>query len=147
MDKLKFSANENIQIKIDMDNSKCKKPVKSFKVKLLRKITCLSGKSKAIAAKGDVRFQIEEYVLEKKHDGCAEKVRENRTIDFLLPAMEKKAQVDQLHPDLRHMARILADTSSNSLFKVEYVLDVFVKHLSKMEFGMGNKVSYPIQIY
>ena len=44
------------------------------------------------------------------------------------------------------MVRMLSDSADNSLFKIEYELDVFVKHQSKMEFGMGSKVNFPIEI-
>jgi hypothetical protein len=45
----------------------------------MRIITCLSGKNKAV---DDVRFRKEDYILERKYDGCAEKVTETRTIEF-----------------------------------------------------------------
>lgn len=78
---MKFAANEKLVVNIDMDNSKCKKPVKSFKVKLLRTLSCFSGKKGTKPV-----FEIEDYIHSLKYDGCAEKVRENRTIEFQLPA-------------------------------------------------------------
>ena len=45
LEKLTFAPGEQIIVKFDMDNSKCKKPVKSFKIKLKRKVSCLTGKS------------------------------------------------------------------------------------------------------
>lgn len=33
LDKLRFTPGEKIKVHIDMDNSACKKPVKSFKIK------------------------------------------------------------------------------------------------------------------
>ena len=44
------------------------------------------------------------------------------------------------------MVNMFSDSVDNSLFKIEYELDVFVKHQSKMEFGMGSKVTFPIEI-
>lgn len=41
---------------------------------------------------------------------------------------------------------MFTDSVSNSLFNVEYELHIFVKHQSKMEFGMGNSVIFPIEI-
>ena len=55
-------------------------------------------------------------------------------------------QVESVHPELRHMVRMFSDSADNSLFKIEYELDVFIKHQSKMEFGMGSKVTFPIEI-
>ena len=45
LEKLCFAPGEEIKVKFDMDNSKCKKPIKSFKVKLARKVSCLTGKA------------------------------------------------------------------------------------------------------
>ena len=54
--------------------------------------------------------------------------------------------MDNLHPELRHMVKMFTDSTENSLFKIEYVLDVFVKHQSKLEFGMGNMESFIIDV-
>ena len=44
------------------------------------------------------------------------------------------------------MVKMLAGSMDTPLFKIEYQLDVFVKHQSKLEFGMGNMVSFPITV-
>ena len=44
LEKSRFAPGEKIKVLIDMDNSTCKKPVKSYKVKLQRRIVCTSGK-------------------------------------------------------------------------------------------------------
>ena len=54
--------------------------------------------------------------------------------------------MDNLHPELRHMVKMFTDSCENTLFKVEYQLDVFIKHQSKLEFGMGNNVSFNIEV-
>lgn len=54
--------------------------------------------------------------------------------------------VDNLHPELRQLVKMFSSSVDNSLFLIEYVLDIFVKHQSKLEFGMGNSVSFPIQV-
>ena len=50
-----------------MDNSKCKKPIKSFKVKLARKVSCLTGKT---GIKKPV-IRSTEYVEKRKYEGMA----------------------------------------------------------------------------
>lgn len=126
-----------------MDNSKCKKPVKSYKLKMKRIVECLSGKKGV----GRPLLVDEEYILALKFDGCAENVRDTRTIEFQVPLTDKNyGQTNNLHPELRHMVKMFSDSISNTLFKVSYVLDVFVKHQSKLEFGMGNNVSFPINV-
>lgn len=138
-----FAPGEKIKVLIDHDNTGCKKAVKSFKIKLMRKINCLSGKKEAIKP----LLTSEEYLVVLKYDGCAEKVRETRTIDFELPNADKKfGSVDMLHPDIRDMVKMFTDSADNTLFTIEYTLQVFVKHQSKLEFGMGNSVEFPIDI-
>ena len=76
LDKNRFAPGEQIRVDIDMDNSTCKKAVKSYKCKLQRKISCLAGKlgvSKPL-------LTTEEYLYMKKFEGCAEKTRDLRTI-------------------------------------------------------------------
>ncbi len=143
LEKTKFSPGENIKVTFDCDNSQCKKAVKSFKAKLLRKISCFSGKKGAKAPS----FQAEEYLVTKKFDGIPEKVKEKKVVEFQIPVADKSAgTVDNLHPELRHMVKMFSDSTENALFKIEYVLDVFVKHQSKLEFGMGNQESFTIDI-
>ena len=62
-----------------------------------------------------------------------------------MPLMEKKfGSVENLHPELRHMVKMFSDSTDNSLFKIEYALDIFVKHQSKLEFGRGEQASFNI---
>ena len=44
------------------------------------------------------------------------------------------------------MVKMLAGTTETPLFSIEYQLDVFIKHQSKLEFGMGNSVFFPIDV-
>ena len=126
-----------------MDNSKCKKPVKSFKVKLARKVSCLTGK---VGIKKPV-IRSTEYIQKRKYEGQAKQTNQDHTIDFQLPLSDKKmGEVTSLHPDLRYMVTMLSDSADNSLFKIEYELHVFVKHKSKLVRGMGSKVNFPIEI-
>ena len=41
---------------------------------------------------------------------------------------------------------MFSDSSDNPLFKIEYELHIFIKHQSKLEFGMGNSVTFPIEV-
>ena len=51
-----------------------------------------------------------------------------------------------MHADLQHIISMMSYSCESSLFKVSYTLDVYVKHKSKLEFGRGNMVSFPIII-
>lgn len=78
LEKTKFAPGEKVKVCFDCDNSQCKKPVKSFKAKLMRKISCYSGK------KGSKQplFTSEEYLVSMKYDGIPEKVKEKRIVEF-----------------------------------------------------------------
>ena len=72
LEKHTFAPGEKVKVHVDMDNSSCKKAVKSYKVKLMRRITCHAGKLglwKPLLAD-------EDYLDAKKYDGCAEKARD-----------------------------------------------------------------------
>ncbi len=97
---------------------------------------------------GEPSIDKEEYLKEQKFTGCEEKTKTNRTLDFELPSHDVEfGSAESLHPDMRHMKKMLSDTSKSAIFMVEYRLDVFVKHQSKMEFGMGNVLNFPITIH
>ena len=44
------------------------------------------------------------------------------------------------------MVKMFSNSAENTLFKVEYALDVFVKHQSKLEFGRGEACSFAINV-
>ena len=144
LEKQRFAPGENIRVDIQMDNLSCKKAVKSYKCKLQRKISCLAGK---VDKNNKALLTVDEYLHMAKFDGCAEKVRDSRTIEFQVPMVDPaRSTVDSLHPELREMVKMLAGTIDTTLFKIDYVLDVYVKHQSKLEFGMGNFVSFKIDV-
>ena len=68
-------------------------------------------------------------------------------IKINLPVVEHSmAGLRGMHTDLQHIISMMSYSCDNSLFKVSYTLDVYVKHKSKLEFGRGNMVSFPITI-
>ena len=44
------------------------------------------------------------------------------------------------------MTVMFSESCENAMFRIEYSLEVFIKHNSKMEFGMGNSVVFPVQV-
>ena len=44
------------------------------------------------------------------------------------------------------MTTMFSESVHNQMFKIEYHLEVYVKHQSKLEFGKGNAVDFPIII-
>ena len=43
LQKISFAAGETMTVNLGLDNSKCKKPIKVLKVKLMRKVECLGS--------------------------------------------------------------------------------------------------------
>jgi hypothetical protein len=144
LDKDTFAPGESVAINIDLDNSECKKAVKRFKIKLERTIQCLSGKKGV----GKPIYENTEYLfVDKNFAGVPEKQRVKRTIEFKIPDFDKKyGAVENLHPELRHMVKMFSDSVENTLFKIVYTIHVFVKHQSKLEFGVGNSVPFTINV-
>ena len=124
-----------------MDNSACSKPIKSYKFKLKRQVQCFTSASPQPTA------SFEEYLLDERETGCEAKQKEVKTFKFKLPANDSKfGKIDNLHPDLRQLVKIFTQSIKTDLFSVQYSIDVFVKHQSKLEFGMGNFVTFPLNI-
>ena len=80
LDKLRFSPGEKIRVHISMDNSNCRKAVKSYKLKLRRRIQCFAGGKGPQATQAI--FDNEDLLLAIKYQGLAEKKKEERTIEF-----------------------------------------------------------------
>ena len=57
---------EIIKVHVDLDNSECKKEVKSLKTKLVRKIVFFSGKDQG---EGKPLMDQQDYILTLKHAG------------------------------------------------------------------------------
>ena len=72
LEKHRYAPGEKIKVHIDMDNSACKKAVKSYKVKIKRVISCFAGKlgvTKPLLVEDN-------YLDAEKFPGCAERVRD-----------------------------------------------------------------------
>lgn len=136
-----FAAGEVMQVNVLMDNSKCKKAVKSFKIKLRRHIECLYKN-------GSVIWSQDEEICGHKYAGVAEKAPvEQKTLEFTIPKLEKDfgaAQFHILQPGFDQMT--LASSTETPMFRIEYSLQVFVKHDSKLEFGQGNSVNFNFEV-
>ena len=75
------------------------------------------------------------------------KSQDQKVIEYELPKSDKDVgSVKSLHPDLRQLTSMLTVSAFNPLFRVEYSLEIFVKHQSKLEFGQGNSATIPIVI-
>lgn len=95
------------------------------------------------------------YVKELKYKvDVAARTKSKVHLQFELPTTEDPAILNEaltIDPTIWHQVHIaalqqLSSTHCDETFRIEYRLDVFVKHQSKTEFGMGNFVSFPIRI-
>lgn len=81
LEKKTYQAGEEMVVKVDMNNSKCKKPVQNIQVKLMRNVSGL--------AQGRKVWDMEEEVDQTQFPGCAEKVTEMKVLRFPIRSFEK----------------------------------------------------------
>ena len=137
LEKEHFIPNEIININFTIDNSKCNRDVKSEKVKLHREIVIFKGKGKKAPI-----FSKNSYIEEFKQPVAAKGLtKTDNVLQFKLPSeekVEKYLTVDDMHPTLQILTKMLSPSQSRGIFMIRYRLDLFVKHKSLMEFGQGN---------
>lgn len=83
-----FAANEEILVNINIDNSKCKKPVKNISAHLMRTVECLS--------QGQQLWKKEHELGQQEIPGCAEKVVEQKVLRFRVPNYEQNLGAQQI---------------------------------------------------
>ena len=83
-----------------------------------------------------------------KEPGCDAKVKDTKVYSLEIPEVDSQyGKTESLHPELRQLVKMFTDTTTTSLFDISYYIDIFIKHKSKVEFGMGNMVTFPVHIY
>jgi hypothetical protein len=158
--KSRFSAGDQVDIKVDMDNRASSKDVKKYKFKLWRHWKIYSannenGKGKKLIKQGM------KYVTTYKSDlNCckAKQIEKDRICSFTLPTQDNKDGIIRklsrtetpcyleatqgLRNALTWSTQEFYEGKENSpgihkVFKIEYALHVFVKHDSWSSFGVG----------
>ena len=143
LEKERFHPGEHIRIHFDIDNTQCKKPVEKFKAKMVRKCFVYSGRE---GGQNSPIFETQEYIEIKKFNvDFKAKIRDHKVIEFQVPKVDKDiGNVKALHPDLCNITAMMSVSAHNNLFRIQYQLEVYVKHQSKLEFGQGNFVTFDI---
>ena len=137
LQKVSFAAGETMTINLGLDNSKCKKPIKVLKAKLMRKVECLGS--------GRVVWSREQELSGKKFPGCSAKVNETKIISFDIPEFEEVGDIAGiLQPGCDKL--ILANSSETGHFRIEYSVLVYIKHDGLTERGKGNFKKFDIEI-
>ena len=122
-----FEPNEEIKINFHIDNSKCGKDVKSYKVKLHREIVVFKERGKKTTM-----FVKNEYLVEeKKPVDVKSKSRSEKTITFKIPALdntERLGDLSSMHPTLQLLTKTLSSSQWRGIFMIRYKMDLFIKH-------------------
>ena len=81
VEKLEHHVGDGIRVHIEMNNSECAKPVKSYKFKLRRNIKCYNRKHNLLLEK-------EEYLIEIKEEGCEAKKTHTKDYSLEIPTAD-----------------------------------------------------------
>ena len=82
-----------------------------------------------------------------KHTGIEKNTHQLKTVELTLPLKDKGfGNLKGMHPDLQHITTMFSESVHNAMFAVEYTLEVWIKHKSKLEIGVGNSVEFPITV-
>jgi len=143
LQKLDYKPGEKIKVLIVMDNC-VGKAVKSYKLKLNRTYSAYAD-----ADSFKPVFEKSEYVVLSSEKGCPPKAKESRELLFTIPDQEdwkRRSDTGNLHSELNPLLTQFTASNEANIFKVRYNLDVFVKHDAWNEFGMGNHVTFNINV-
>lgn len=158
-DRNNYKVGETVKVLIKCDNTKCKTNVKSFKLKLKRRlfVTCWSNWD----VKKDINSELQEthhasdYIVEVKGEGCKKGEKVERVIEFQIPEfdvfpknnLDIKSRKELINPFSMKILREFTPSVYSKHLKVEYILKCFIKHDSFSEIGEGNPVYMPIMIF
>lgn len=112
---------EKVNLKIEIDNSKCSKKIDKYKVKLLRRTQVINLKSvKPI-------YTNDQIIFSKKIDAnCKGKASEEQTLELDIPntIFVSEEEEQRIKVPIHEKPLVLGPSSSISgkLFKVQYVL-------------------------
>lgn len=117
--------------------------MKSYKAKLHRSIAVYAADDKTIVYEREGYIRAQKFAVDVK-------AREQKFshIFFKLPDQERADDIDKegQNPVLQANAKNFSPSHYEGIFTIHYSLDVFVKHKSVTEFGMGNSVKFDIKI-
>jgi len=75
------------------------------------------------------------------------KEQAQKLVEIQIPFEDKGyGDIQGMHPDLQFMTARFSETVANIVFQVEYTLEVYVKHKSKLELGVGSCLKFPIKV-
>ena len=145
MDRTDYYAAEKVRVRINIDNTDCKKDIKEIKIKLER----------IVSAVGDGRIKTGErvehiqYIGDFRFGGLKAGHIFDNDVWCHFPD-EDLGYYQSMKIDLDKMERQILEsftcTTKCSVFEVKYLLRCFVKHDAWNDFGEGNFVEFPINM-
>ena len=148
-DKNIYQPGETIKVAIECDNSKCSKPITSFKLKLKRKFFIFENDGMF-----NSKLNSSKYIIDKRVEGCRPKESCVRVIEIQIPAkdLEEKGSLTQFTEKVKtdKLQEIIfsefTPTMTSATIGISYSLKVFVKHDAWNQFGSGAVKTLPIYI-
>lgn len=130
LEKSRFTQGEEIRVHIDINNSACKKPVKWVKTYLRRIVTFFEGSGNQVQTQQGFDAIEDEFFRAPKHPPNVNASESKEVVvKFNLPSKDKDyGSTKGMHADLQHMTAMFSESCENAFFKVQYELDVYVKH-------------------
>lgn len=83
-----YYLGEKVQVALELDNSKCEKDIKFYKVNLVRCITTPDTTSTSKTSKKHKSFHKEDEMLTVLYDGVGKKTKHAKTLEFNIPCIE-----------------------------------------------------------
>ena len=151
-DKQQYYPGEKVEVKLDCDNSKCSSAVKSFKIKLKRKIFA-RGSRTSTSDESDIELlKTSKYLYQYKDTRvyCGPKQKVKQTLSFTIPKLDPDFTNDTFkcqNEDQMSLMKAMTGSFNGELFQVQYSIKIFVKHAGLITLGEGACVTLPIRIF
>ena len=127
-----YSAGDTVKLHIDANNSECKSGIKSFKIKLQRKIFGMTPEESYIAS---------EYVkCSKSQEGVPANQKASMTVNVKIPKFNSELEVYNGLPNY------LCSSFHGAAVSVQYYLRFFIKYQGLTQTGEGHCITMPIWI-
>jgi hypothetical protein len=141
-----YYLGQTINVKVLCDNSMCGTPIKSFKIKLKRKVF-VNG----LREKEPQSIKTSKYLIQHKDvdHGCGPKSKceRNLTVEIPLKDPDFPEMIDsKLNEAELGLASQMQPSRNGHLWNVIYSVKIFVKHDSLTQRGEGECITLPIKV-
>lgn len=147
-DKNQYYAGDICNVYLSCDNSQCTSGVKSFKIKLKRKVFAMAKLTKDSDLE-TIKTSKYLYQFKDTEHKCGPNMKVERTLTFKIPKIDPDlpSQIFEKHDEVqRAVINGLTGSHEGPALRVIYSLKVFVKHDTITQMGEGECVTLPIRI-